>query len=348
MASDQWTVSSAESLIIQPHVEASAERLDGGFLLRWRLLADTVTVYIGDDPARIERDRPLAVLPGRAGEGRVSDPLPGSRPYFELCFNGGPDDGRRVITAERVLPLSGGVNFRDLGGYATSDGRRTRWGRLYRSGSLADLTEEDIAYLGRLGLRLVCDLRSVDEVERKADRLPPGAEPFHRPIVASVNPLRRMVTLYRKRNRMQELLQDVYTVMIDQNGGVFGDLFQAAADPACLPLVVHCTAGKDRTGIAVALLLLALGVPEETVVADYTLSNRAFDVLEGRMRPEMERLYSLGFGDAQVRPFLLAEARTLQGALAHIRQRYASVEAYLARAGVAAETIAAVRENLLQ
>lgn len=339
---------SVESLIIQPEVEASAERLDGGFLLRWRPQAENVSIYAGEDPARIERDRPLAILPGWPAEARLSDPRPDSRPYFELCFNGGPDDGRRVVTAERVLPLAGGVNFRDVGGYATADGRRTRWGRLYRSGSLADLTDEDVAYLGGLGLRLSCDLRTAEEVERRPDRLPPGAEFVHRPIGASVNPLRRMVTLYRKRNRMQELLQDAYIVMLDQNGEVFASLFAAAADPASLPLVVHCTAGKDRTGIAAALLLLALGVPEETVVADYTLSNHAFDVLEGRMRPEMERLYSLGFGDAQVRPFLLAEVRTLQGALAHIRKRYGSVEGYLARAGVTPETIAAVRENLLE
>ena len=185
-----------------------------------------------------------------------------------------------------------------------------------------------------MGLRLACDLRSTDELARHADRLPPGAAHAHRPIVGEVSRLRRVVTLYRKRHRVQELLEEVYRVMLDQNGPVFAGVLRLAADPANRPLVIHCTAGKDRTGLTVALLLLALGVPEETVVADYTLSNYAFDVLAGRMRPEMARLYSFGFNEAQLQPLLLAEARTLRGALAYIRRRYGSLDWYLQRAGL--------------
>ena len=96
-----------------------------------------------------------------------------------------------------------------------------------------------------------------------------------------------------------------------------------------------------------ALLLLTLGVPEETVIADYTLSNRAFDLLSGRMRSEMEPLYRLGFDEAQLQPFLLAEARTLIGALAHLRRRYGSVEGYLQRAGLDGAAVERVRETLL-
>ena len=128
---------------------------------------------------------------------------------------------------------------------------------------------------------------------------------------------------------------------------VFAGVLRLAADPANRPLVIHCTAGKDRTGLAVALLLLTLGVPEETVVADYTLSNHAFAVLAGRMRPEMARLYALGFGEAQLQPFLLAEARTLRGALATLRQRYGSVDWYLQRAGLGDDVVAALRDGLL-
>jgi protein-tyrosine phosphatase len=264
------------------------------------------------------------------------------RPYFLLEL-----DGRRHLVAERVLPLAMGVNFRDVGGYETADGRAVRWGQVYRAGSLAELTDEDVDWLGRLGLRLSCDLRSPEEVAERPDRLPPGARARHTAIAAEVGRLRRVVTLFRKRHRIQELLLDVYTVMLDQNGHIFADVIRAAADPANLPLVIHCTAGKDRTGLAAALLLLTLGVPEETVIADYTLSNHAFDVLAGRMRPEMERLYSLGFGEVQVRPFLLAEARTLAAALAHLRRRYGSVEWYLLRAGLDEAVIERLRETML-
>ncbi len=234
-----------------------------------------------------------------------------------------------------------------MGGYRTTDGRAVRWGQVYRAGSLAELTDADVAALGALGLRLVCDLRSPDELGRHADRLPPGASYVHRPILGEVGRLRRVVTLYRKRHRLQELLEQIYHLMIDQNGPVIADVLRLAADPANRPLVIHCTAGKDRTGLTVALLLLALGVPEETVVADYTLSNYAFDVLAGRMRPEMARLYSFGFNEAQLQPLLLAEARTLRGALAYIRRRYGSLDWYLQRAGLGDETLEALREGLL-
>ncbi len=215
------------------------------------------------------------------------------------------------------------------------------------AGSLAGLTDEDVACLGRLGLRLSCDLRSWEEMIARPDRLPPGAVARHTAVATEVGPVRRVIALFRKRHRIQELLQDAYTVMLDQNGPLFAGIIRAAADPANLPLVIHCTAGKDRTGLAVALLLLTLGVPEETVIADYTLSNRAFDLLAGRMRSEMEPLYRLGFDEAQLRPFLLAEARTLTGALAHMRRRYGSVERYLQQAGLDGAAVEGVRETLL-
>jgi protein-tyrosine phosphatase len=337
-----------------PTEEAWVERLpDGDLLIRWRQSAERVAVYVGDDPDMTAGGRPLTVEEITNYELRITNAevaavsgwppaVTNYRPYFLLDL-----DGRRLVVAERTLPLVGGVNFRDLGGYRTADGRAVRWGRVYRAGSLAELTDEDVAYLGQLGLRLSCDLRSPDEAERRPDRLPPGAIGLHRPIVAEVGRLRRIVTLFRLRHRIQELLQNAYAIMLDQNGAIFAEVIRLAADPANLPLVVHCTAGKDRTGLAAALLLLALGVPEETVVADYTLSNRAFDVLAGRMRPEMERLYALGFGETQLRPFLLAEARTLRGALAYLRRRYGSVEGYLQRSELDEATIVRLRETLL-
>lgn len=344
---------SPTDFVIPPMEEAWVERLpDGDLLIHWRQPAERVAVYVGDDPDITADHRPptatrFELIISSDDRNRRSALVPSmavakSRPYFLLDL-----DGRRLVVAERALPLAGGVNFRDLGGYRTEDGRAARWGRVYRAGSLAELTGDDLTYLSRLGLRLSCDLRSEEETRARPDRLPDGATALRRPIVAEVNRLRRMISLFRKRHRLQALLQEAYTVMLDQNGAIFAGIIRDAADPANLPLVIHCTAGKDRTGLAAALLLRALGVPEATVIADYTLSNRAFDVLAGRMRPEMEQLYALGFGETQLRPFLLAEARTLAGALAHARRRYGSVEGYLRRSGVTAETLERLRETLL-
>ena len=334
-------------LIIRPPEPVWVVRLvNGDYAFHWPEPAELVSIYVVDSPNPAAE--PIAAYEFRMkGSERsvvcgLSSVAGQSRLYFLLDL-----DGRRHLIAERTLPLPGGVNFRDMGGYRTNDGRLVRWGQVYRAGSLAELSDEDVAYLQRLGLRLSCDLRSPDEVADHPDRLPPGAEARHLPIAAEVGRLRRAVTLLRKRHRIQELLQQVYTVMIDQNGPIFAGVIRTAADPAHRPLVIHCTAGKDRTGLAAALMLLALGVPEETVIADYTLSNQAFDILAGRMRPEMERLYAFGFGEVQVRPFLLAEARTLAGALAHLRRRYGSVEWYLLRAGLDEATLERLRETLL-
>ncbi len=342
------SIAQPDTLIIQPVEPARVERLlNGDYAIHWRELAERVALYAGDNPDQLSSDgRRLPVKNVTSGELRVTSSelstIGANRPYFLIDL-----DGRHHIIAERELPLSGGVNFRDVGGYRTVDDCVVRWGRVFRAGSLAGLTDEDVACLARLGLRLSCDLRSEEEVIARPDRLPPGTVARHTAIAAKVGRVRRVVALFRKRHRIQELLQDAYTVMLDQNGPIFAGIIRAAADPANLPLVIHCTAGKDRTGLAVALLLLALGVPEETVIADYTLSNRAFDVLAGRMRPEMEPLYRLGFSEAQLRPFLLAEARTLTGALAHLRRRYGAVEPYLLQAGLDVTTLERVRATLL-
>ena len=332
---------SPTSLVLPLPVEAWVERAGDDSLIHWTADEPLLAVYAGLDP-HADHDAPLpATIDATAKRATVATPPDAGRAAFTLDF------GRRLAVAERTLALPGGVNFRDVGGYRTADGRAVRWGQVYRAGSLADLTDADVAALASLGLRLVCDLRSPDELGRHADRLPPGAGYVHRPILGEVGRLRRVVTLYRKRHRLQELLEQIYHLMIDQNGPVIADVLRLAADPANRPLVIHCTAGKDRTGLTVALLLLALGVPEETVVADYTLSNHAFDVLAGRMRPEMARLYSFGFSEAQLQPLLLAEARTLRGALAYIRRRYGSLDWYLQRAGLRDETLEALREELL-
>ena len=332
---------SPTSLILPLPVEAWVERVGDDSLIHWTADAPLLAIHAGIDADANNAPLPVT-LDAAARRAIVATPPGMGRAAFTLDFG-----HRRLAVAERALALPGGVNFRDVGGYRTADGRAVRWGQVYRAGSLAELTDADVPALGALGLRLVCDLRSADELARHADRLPPGATYTHRPVLGEVGRLRRVVTLYRKRHRLQELLEQISRLMLDQNGPVLAGVLRLAADPANRPLVIHCTAGKDRTGLSVALLLLALGVPEETVVADYTLSNHAFDVLAGRMRPEMARLYSFGFNEAQLQPLLLAEARTLRGALAYIRRRYGSLDWYLQRAGLREETLEALREELL-
>jgi protein-tyrosine phosphatase len=179
----------------------------------------------------------------------------------------------------RVLPLQGGQNFRDLGGYRTSDGRTVRWGLLYRSGSMHFLTDADYAYLEKLGIRTVCDFRDTRERSVEPSSWPAAAAPK---VLADDYSLDlggigktapdHQPTAAEARTAIMATYPKLLAQFNEQYRRMFDELLAGQA-----PLAFNCTAGKDRTGIAAALILIALGVPRETVVEDYTLTNRTFD-----------------------------------------------------------------------
>mgnify|MGYP005847631113 CR=1 FL=1 len=333
------------TLIIQPPVEAHVTREpDGDLIIAWERAARQAAVYCGTQPDAIPTDAPIAVV-SNGREARITGLDPAIRHYFRLVF----DDGAALTVAERFLPLAGGVNFRDIGGYLTDDGARVRWGLVYRSGGLADLTDDDMAYLERIGLRLACDLRTGREATANPDRLPPGVEYLPAPVLGdsetSFGPRKILLNL----GRLDAIVTGSYTaVMLDQKAAVFGGWLRRLADPASVPAVIHCTAGKDRTGIAIALLLALLGVPEEVIVADYSLSNLYFEHFRETMAPYTDRLAQLRLDVSDVLPLLSADPRTMRASLAHLRARYGSVAAYLSGpAGLDAETLARIRAALL-
>jgi len=180
---------------------------------------------------------------------------------------------------QRLLPLEGGRNFRDLGGYRTADGHIVKWGLLFRSGSMHGLTARDYAYLDKIGIKVVCDFR--DNHERAAEPVPwPSAQA---PTILSDDysltdaglmprgDLRAMTTA-QARAMLAKSYPQMLTFFADQYHRMFAELLAGHA-----PLAFNCSAGKDRTGIAAALLLTALGVPRETVIQDYLLTNRYLD-----------------------------------------------------------------------
>ncbi len=249
----------------------------------------------------------------------------------------------------RLVPLDGAFNFRDVGGYRTSDGRAVGMGLLFRSGALNRLSDADWGQLAQLGVRAVYDLRSDEEIARHPDRLPSHIAYHHLPLQQTDNPLNDRLRLLRHVNRLDSLFQEAYNrSMIDANAPLFGDLLRRWAEPNALPSVVHCTAGKDRTGVAVALLLAALGVSDDLIIADYSLSNLFFPHIAlytqaSVQAPLFKRLLPrLGY-------LLLADPQLMRGALAHIRGRYGSVAGYLqTAAGVDAATVERLRAIFLR
>jgi protein-tyrosine phosphatase len=175
---------------------------------------------------------------------------------------------------DRVWRLQGAPNFRDLGGYIGHQGRPLRWRHLFRSDHLAGLTADDHARLAPLRLARAFDFRGVDER---------ASAPYDLPGVTQVS-LAIEPTVVQRMNELTaaghaltaplvtQLMNDLYRALINDRADRFGELFEHLLDSDA-PAVFHCTAGKDRTGVAAALVLLALGVPRDVVLQDYLLTN---------------------------------------------------------------------------
>jgi protein-tyrosine phosphatase len=176
----------------------------------------------------------------------------------------------------RVLALEGASNLRDIGGWPVADGRRVRHGIAYRSAALHGLTEADLGHLARTGLRTVCDLRGRQEAARAPSRLPPGAAAHPLPIEPFVGAsLRDMLEGGAATGEgATALLRQAYLAYVSDHLPAYRRLFALLLEEERRPLLFHCSAGKDRTGIGAALILTVLGADRATVVADYVATDR--------------------------------------------------------------------------
>lgn len=251
---------------------------------------------------------------------------------------------------DRRVPLDGSANFRDIGGYPTTDGSRVRRGVVFRSGSLDELSADDVPVLRSLGVGAVADLRR--EPERAAVtpswleasrieviQLPIGTRVAHLKSIAT-RMLAGEITDFSPDDMV-----DIYSTLLTHYPDEFGAVARliASSDGAT---VVHCTAGKDRTGVAVALLLSFLGVDDATVAEDYALSQQHYSM---PLLAELEvRFAELAADLDRVRAFFDAQPAVMLGLLADLKTRFGGAAAYLAGpAGVSQEDLDRLRERLL-
>ncbi len=263
-----------------------------------------------------------------------------------------PDPKTLIIIPERefdgTITLQGGVNFRDIGGYKTLGGKLVKRGIIYRSGTLDALTDDDLQILRELGVKHIYDLRLDEEAAKQPGRLPPGARYQRTPIQAGSNPIKRVFALMRNIDRLNDFVVQSYTKhLIDAEAHTYASIFKKIVleDGAA---VIHCTAGKDRTGVGVALLLSALGVPDETIVADYSLSNRSYDVYYNDAVSQLAPLKKLGILPEDISGLLISDPESMRQSLRYLRENYGSGEAYLLKAGVDAATIEKLKAKLLE
>lgn len=183
-----------------------------------------------------------------------------------------------------MLELEEGINFRELGGYLTEDGRKIKWHKLLRCGSMAQLTKNDVDYLDQYGVRYIIDLRSPEESNYSPDKYPDKAQYFQNTVYPfSFSLFKNLGIINNMRlgaSNMDFGRQTYLQMLLDPHAqAAYRKMFNVLLenDKEGESVVFHCTAGKDRTGVAAFLILSALGVSEKQIVEDYLYTNLFFD-----------------------------------------------------------------------
>lgn len=247
-----------------------------------------------------------------------------------------------ATTTPRLIELEAVHNFRDMGGYATSDGRETAWRMLYRADGLYHATPADVAVIESLGLCTVIDLRTDGELAERGSYQPHTAARFHH---VPVLDLTWSVVDHPEYEHDIEFLVWAYRDMLRLGSQRIADTFHLLAAPGALPAVFHCAAGKDRTGLVAALLLGSLGVIDEHICADYALTQDGMN----RMRAWAQHAYPTMFPAMAAVPsaMLAALPEAIQVVLDDVRASHGSVRGFVESIGVGAAEIDHLVERLL-
>ena len=265
------------------------------------------------------------------------------RPFIEIFF----DDNSKKIVAERILPMQNIRNFRDIGGYETMQGDQVAWGKIFRSGDLGSPTSGDQEYIRQLGIRSVLDLRDEYEIKKRPDEIQFGANYQHIHVAHRVM-VTRLAVLFRRQNLLKQFVNSYKTAILDQGAESIGRIVEILSHPENLPALLHCTAGKDRTGVSIAIILMALGVPENTIIEDYTLSNMFAQSIIEDVQKKIKKVRWLGFKPEHFYPMIGTPAFIIKSTLDHLYAQYGNVENYLTQAaGLQPVHITNLRNNLL-
>lgn len=304
-----------------------------------------VDVFLSDDPAAAAHQAKLISAADRDGTETVKA-APGQRSYFLLKDR---RSGETVRVAERLLPLQQGSNFRDIGGYPAAGGKRVRWGLIYRSGGQPLLTDADVRQVQALKLTKIVDLRSSEErviAPTRVDGVPYQAIGY--PMAA--------LSAGRAPGNGEGVYRRFPVFLAPQVKLVFQDLLGRKG-----PIAYNCSAGQDRTGFVTAIILSALGVPRETITADYHLST-TYRLPEWEM-PKIDTVaqannpvamffakYQVNAAAAKPTPLKDPDGTSfLSYAFSEVEKRWGSVDAYLEQeAGVTPEDIATLRAHYLE
>lgn len=274
------------------------------------------SLYAGSSVENIDLSKPI--LEGnKAGSYNLSinDSV---RSYFKLVT-----PKSTMIVAETHLPMTGGYNFRDLGGIKTKDGRFVKWGKIIRSDDLNKLTEADLNYLSSIPVTNIVDFRSKEEINAAPDKLPNSLNEDYQ---LSISPGNLMAAAKLKNigvDQVDDLMMELNRLLISDSTSIakYKKFFELLQNEHDVPLIFHCSAGKDRTGMGAALTLFALGVDQDVIFDNYLASNYFLADKYSKYINENPNL----------KPFFEVKREFLQAGINMMNEKYGSVDNYLTK-----------------
>lgn len=353
------SVAETETPVIAAAIDmASAKLSNGAYALSWRFDGEAVpvTVSVTKDA---DAETGIVIATGLLATDFTWIPQDGvaERHYFIIT----PENGTGKMVSTRLLPLEGGRNFRTLGGYETEDGKTVKWGKLFRSGVMDGLTQADYEYLSALGIKVLCDLRTAQERKEQPTEWAAGNTDY----LVFPDPAQGLGSAFTNvfldpeisPEKVRKAFGDAYYDMAHEQIPAFTVMFDKLASGEA-PLAFNCSAGKDRTGIAAALILTVLGVPRETIVADYALSDVYVDYMaeflneDARKKAEEEQspyLFLFQFPPEVIAPLMASYPEYIETFFADIEAEYGSAMAFLnEKVGLTQEEIENIRALYLE
>ena len=297
---------------------------DGDFLLKWEVSPDVegkIDIYSAMTDTSVRNFTPIRTKLVEDQFALLNPSGSGLREFFILKTSGVTSG----IISNRSIDMDNILNFRDLGGYFTADEKQLRWGRLYRSGHLSNANLFDQEKLKRLGIKTIIDFRT--EEDRKAHPYFINISKINLPIIPGDLLTFKDKLLNDNLSRSETIihLQEAYQDMVENNAEKYAEMFDVLLDPNNYPVLITSFLGKDRAGIASALLLYALGVPEYIIEEDYLASNKYID-------PRKTINYSGTLSESlqeSVTALFSANNAYLNSAFDYIKEKYGSIDNYL-------------------
>lgn len=297
---------------------------DGDFLLKWEVSPDVegkIDIYSAMTDTSVRNFSPVRTKLVEDQFALLNPTGSGLREFFILKTSGVSSG----IISNRYIEMDNVLNFRDLGGYFTTDEKQLKWGRVYRSGHLSNANLYDQDKLKRLGIKTIIDFRT--EEDRKAHPYFINISKINLPIIPGDISNFKNDLLKEGLTRSETIvhMQNVYKEIVEDNADKYADMFDILLDSNNYPVLMTSFLGKDRVGIASALLLYALGVPEYVIEEDYMASNNYID-------PKKTLTYSGTLSESlqeSVTALFSANNAYINSAFDYIKEKYGSIDNYL-------------------